>query len=348
MRNKYYSRMLSLIPLFGMAFLLLCFSTTTAIAQPLSGPVCAKYSENFKTNGDSFFDVVLSYDGTIDDIYLGWCIDPYSGPPPWDKTEDCETYLYSTLDPSSLPNGYQDIPWNEINWILNNKNGYPNSVIQPAIWYLITGDAHAWTWSCGSECFALVNEALAHGDFVPGCGDTVAVILIGKHDDGIAFSYRYPTYWQDIIIEVPIDCEGIGRFTGGGHQIRVEGVRVTRGFTIHCDLLLSNNLEINWGGNQFHMTEHVTTVECIDDPAIDPIPPPAPVDTITGIGTGRYNGEYGYTIEFKLVDDGEPGTSDQAAFLIYETANPANVILNIPLTYITGGNIQAHYDQPHK
>jgi hypothetical protein len=34
--------------------------------------------------------------------------------------------------------------------------------------------------------------------------------------------------------------------------------------------------------------------------------------------------------------------------LIYETANPANVVLDVPLTVIDGGNVQAHFDQPHK
>ena len=72
-----------------------------------------------------------------------------------------------------------------------------------------------------------------------------------------------------------------GRFTGGGHQVRVGEARVTRGLTIHCDLLLSNNLEVNWGGNKFHMTEHLTTVECSDDPAIVQAPPPAPLDTLS-------------------------------------------------------------------
>jgi len=139
-----------------------------------------------------------------------------------------------------------------------------------------------------------------------------------------------------------------GRFTGGGHQVRIGEARVTRGLTIHCDLLLSNNLEVNWGGNQFHMTEHLTTVECSDDPNIIQAPPPAPLDTLKGVGTGRYNGTDGYTIEFTLVDYGEPGSSDQAALLIYETANPANVVLNVPLQVMSGGNLQAHYDQPHK
>jgi hypothetical protein len=48
------------------------------------------------------------------------------------------------------------------------------------------------------------------------------------------------------------------------------------------------------------------------------------------------------------VDAGEPGTNDQAALLIYETANPGNVVLNVPLQFLTGGNLQAHYDQPHQ
>lgn len=141
---------------------------------------------------------------------------------------------------------------------------------------------------------------------------------------------------------------GTGRFTGGGHQITVGGVRITRGLTIHCDLLLSNNLEVNWQGKQFHMTEHLTTVACTDDPAITQAPPPAPLDTLVGVGTGRYNGADGYTIEFTLVDYGEPGRNDRAALRIYETAVPANVVLDVPLQTLTGGNLQAHYDQPHR
>lgn len=156
---------------------------------------------------------------------------------------------------------------------------------------------------------------------------------------------------QDWLIDSPACHEeelGTGRFTGGGHQLRVDGVRVTRGLTIHCDLLLSNNLEVNWQGNKFHMTEHLETVDCSDSPDIIQFPPDAPLDTLIGIGTGRYNGQDGFTIEFTLVDAGEPGREDMAALLIYETANPSNVVLNVPLQLMDGGNLQAHYDQPHK
>lgn len=147
---------------------------------------------------------------------------------------------------------------------------------------------------------------------------------------------------------VPPPPDGVGRFTGGGSQIRIDGVRITRGLTIHCDLLLSNNLEVNWNGNSFHMTEHLNTVECSDDPNIIQAPPQAPLDTLIGVGTGRYNNVDGFTIEFTLVDKGEPGTNDQAALLIYETANPSNVVLNVPLQNLDGGNLQAHFDQPHQ
>lgn len=139
-----------------------------------------------------------------------------------------------------------------------------------------------------------------------------------------------------------------GRFTGGGSQTRVDGVRVTKGLTLHCDLVLSNNLEINWGGNKFHIEEHLTTVSCSDDPDIIQAPPDAPIDTLIGVASGTYNNDTGYTAEFTLVDGGEPGDFDQAAFKVYETANPANVVLDVPLQYIDGGNLQAHYDQPHK
>jgi len=155
--------------------------------------------------------------------------------------------------------------------------------------------------------------------------------------------------WFDVT--VPQSCvfdPALGRFTGGGSQVRVGAARVTRGLTIHCDLVLSNNLEVNWGGNKFHMTEHLTTVACTDDPEIIEDPPPAPLDTLIGVGTGRYNGTDGYTIEFTLVDYGEPGSSDRMAIRIFNTADPSDVVLDVPLQILSGGNLQAHYDQPHK
>jgi len=33
---------------------------------------------------------------------------------------------------------------------------------------------------------------------------------------------------------------------------------------------------------------------------------------------------------------------------IFETASPGNIVLNVPIMKLDNGNLQAHYDQPHK
>ncbi len=181
-----------------------------------------------------------------------------------------------------------------------------------------------------------------------GTSATVTALAVGDWGDGFAggqsrgVTVTYPTE--------PCSQPALGRFTGGGKQIRAsDGLKITRGLTIHCDLLLSNNLEVNWStGNKFHMQEHLRTVSCTDDPNIIQQPPPAPLDTLIGVGRGRFNNQPGYTIEFTLVDAGEPGGNDQMAIKIYQTSNPSNVVLDVPLQQLTTGNLQAHYDQPHK
>lgn len=178
-----------------------------------------------------------------------------------------------------------------------------------------------------------------------------------------------PGQTVSVSVPVPTDCltTANGRFTGGGKQnvddVIVLGAalsgdpdpasdgkggspHVTKGFEIHCDLATHNpnTLEVNWtGGNHFH-TETWLSATCTDDPSIKQPPPKAPVDTIVAVATGRYNGVSGFTIELTLVDAGEPGKDDKSGFKIYETANPSNIVLLVPLSYVTTGNIQAHYD----
>jgi hypothetical protein len=185
-------------------------------------------------------------------------------------------------------------------------------------------------------------------DAPPGTSATVTAVAVAKWGDGFAGGQS-----SSISVTYPTEAcaqPSLGRFTGGGRQNRLsDGLKITRGLTIHCDLLLSNNLEINWPtGNKFHMEEHLETVACTDDPNIIQQPPPAPLDTLIGVGIGRYNNKPGYTIEFTLVDAGEPGGNDQMAIKIFQTANPSNVVLDVPLQQLTNGNLQAHYDQPHK
>ena len=132
-----------------------------------------------------------------------------------------------------------------------------------------------------------------------------------------------------------------GRMTGGGSFFN--SGRFTHGFELHCDPNnLPNNLEVNWQGssNQFHLTS-LTSVACTDDPALNPLPRPAPFDTYMGTGVGTLNGVPGATIVFTFTDDGEPGTSDFADISITPPGGGTPITASGLLRF---GNHQAHPD----
>ena len=178
--------------------------------------------------------------------------------------------------------------------------------------------------------------------------------LVGTEDNQLSLSpgaFPLDSDYNDYIFAVEPVAEELlnGRMTGGGGTVTAtSGVTVTYGFTLHCDITLSNNLELNWaGGNKWHLDKPITFANCQDDPAIEPHPPVAPFDTFHGEGIGRLNGVDGSRIEFTLVDDGEGKNSgDKARFTIYEPGSDA-VALTVLLQLTSNGNIQAHYDQPH-
>lgn len=137
-----------------------------------------------------------------------------------------------------------------------------------------------------------------------------------------------------------------GRMTGGGN-LQLGDIKITRGFTIHCDITLSNNIEINWPGYRWHLDKPITSAYCLDDPAHDEEHPVAGFDTFIGAGVGRLNGVDGSRLEFIFVDSGEPGGSnDIAGFQIWDADN--NLVLDVPAQFLTKGNVQAHEDQPHR
>ena len=78
--------------------------------------------------------------------------------------------------------------------------------------------------------------------------------------------------------------------TGGGIKaLNTERETVTFGLTLHCDITLSNNLEVNWPGHKWHLAKPITSASC-DNIQMDPEPPASPIDTFEGEGYGRLDG----------------------------------------------------------
>ena len=197
-----------------------------------------------------------------------------------------------------------------------------------------------------AQPFALPTDQFTGQMPAPSATNVVTVegVAISLWDDGFPAGET-----SSVDVTIPSNCNpGTGRFTGGGKQVVVGVATVTKGFEVDCDLHQpSNNLEVNWmdasgGSHRFHMETFDSALCTLNG---QPAPPKAPVNTIVASGTGRVDGVLGFTIQFTLIDNGEPGRNDQAGFLIFETANPANVVLAIPVLTVTTGNIQAHVDQ---
>jgi hypothetical protein len=206
-----------------------------------------------------------------------------------------------------------------------------NSTLGPSI--TITGSS-VFTASAASQTVTVPATAL--GPLAGNITISAASATLTSSNETVAITFDQTSF---------ACATASGRFTGGGKDIAINGVAITQGLELDCDLNPSNNLEINWtGGHHFHLLNFVS-VSCFDDPAYQQQPPAAPINTMIGMGTGRYDGVDGYTVKFTLIDAGEPGKNDKIAIMIFQTATPGTVVLNLPLTKLTGGNLQAHPDQ---
>ena len=160
-------------------------------------------------------------------FYRGWCLEPEmqvpTPPTPPTPPDTGNVTLYSSYDPALPPdlNTYQDpsvpivanptlsvnvgdpIPWNKLNYLLNNQQGTADDV-QNAIWYLLWYGTVPDTASAATK--AMVATAQASVDFVPGPNQIIAVILradgIGTFDTGRNI--------QDTVIELTVPNYDLG------------------------------------------------------------------------------------------------------------------------------------------
>jgi hypothetical protein len=70
-------------------------------------------------------------------------------------------------------------------------------------------------------------------------------------------------------------------------------------------------------------------------------------NAIIGEGTGRLIAVDGSKVLFTFMDAGEPGKNDKAVIRII-APDGVKAVPDIPLVLVDNGNIEAHFDQPHR
>jgi hypothetical protein len=145
----------------------------------------------------TYLDVTLtgvpSGYSVVDGVYAGWCSD-------WSHNigalpKSYQVYLYDTLG-SSLPSSVASTNWNEVNYILNNKQG-TGMQVQEAIWYIVSNVAPP---STDTDALAMISGALAHPTFQPIPGDIQAIICLTQDWLGTPSSSSV----QPVLIELRI------------------------------------------------------------------------------------------------------------------------------------------------
>ena len=177
----------------------------------------------------------------------------------------------------------------------------------------------------------------------PAATDTVNVQAVPASPYVWGDGGTYSTPSNIVTLTIPANCaSGIASFTGGGAGgVALDGSAVKARFHLFCDLHQTSDLEIVSGDNVFQMTD-LTSAACTLQG--NPSPLKAPVNTIVGTATGQYNGMDGYTVTFEVQDNGASGNGDEVYFVVYQTSNPRNVVLWVPLQFINSGNIQVKFD----
>ena len=163
------------------------------------------------------------FDVVPDHTYLTWCVDlkgdiifPAHGTSSVQGNDFVGTPLaFKLYNTSGAQNAFAQgllsaisanpSAWNEVNYLLNHKGSASVGNIQFAIWQLIFGSKSAVLGQLPSPNYffdapsavsdALVADAMNHSNFVPGPGETEAVLLDSHGLDGDP---------QDIIIEVTV------------------------------------------------------------------------------------------------------------------------------------------------
>jgi hypothetical protein len=151
--------------------------------------------------------------------YLTWCVDAGTELNP---VQGVGTAYSGTLYPTCDPNLNNELPtnhpvtcyvspavWQQVNYILNHKNGFYFWDIQVAIYDLVGGPAPSsppYPPYTPANVQSLLTDASANAaSWVPKCGDVIGAIYVITNQAGTTLTSPV----QLIMLEVPITCPSV-------------------------------------------------------------------------------------------------------------------------------------------
>lgn len=141
-----------------------------------------------------FLDAKYDHDVNDFEFYKAWCLEK-------DKKIGTnalhQVRLYNVYDPD-LPPKFKTMPWNQINYIINHKEG-SKTVIQDAIWYLADNQKRP----ISPEAIQLIEKAALKGrDFQPGEGELLAIICSAEGKQAVFIEFPIPE--EEVIETFPV------------------------------------------------------------------------------------------------------------------------------------------------
>ena len=130
-----------------------------------------------------------------------------------------------------------------------------------------------------------------------------------------------------------------GRLTGGAYTLALGG-KIHHQVGLACTAAGGGRLTVRGKAGTFELTR-VDYALCVDAPGFASAPPEAGWDMHRGSGTGTFNGVPGYTIEWTLIDGGEPAVADRSEITV---RSPGGAVVLSEAGVLGGGNHQAHAD----
>jgi hypothetical protein len=133
-----------------------------------------------------FLDVKYGWDLVDFEFYKAWCL---SKNKPLRRNTIHRIRLYNYYSPD-LPSELRGTRWNQINYVINHKQG-PKEAVQQAIWYFTDGEKQA---KPSAEAARLIEEAELKGkDYIPGQDELIAVVCVPeKEKQPVFIEYKIP------------------------------------------------------------------------------------------------------------------------------------------------------------